>query len=165
MQQNITFFHNDMYIFDTSTFIVIFRNYYIKRFPSFWSKFNEYVESGLIVSTREVQKEFVNYEDNLLTWSKSHMDVFPIPIAEELFFIQEIYSVQHFKKNMGQKKFLLGGPFADPFVIAKAKIEKGIVVTQERFKDNGAKIPNICKYFETECIDLEGFLTKEEWTF
>ena len=64
-----------------------------------------------------------------------------------------------------KKKLLKGGPFADPFIIAKAKIINAVVVSQEKYKENAVKIPNICKYFNIECINLEGFLTKENWKF
>ncbi|HDK37844.1 MAG TPA: DUF4411 family protein, partial [Thiolapillus brandeum] len=35
----------------------------------------------------------------------------------------------------------------------------------EVFRDNSAKIPNVCKHFSVECINLEGFMEQEEWTF
>lgn len=65
---------------------------------------------------------------------------------------------------MEQKKLLKGGPFADPFIIAKAKVIGGTVVCQEKLKPNAAKIPNICHHFKIECICLEDFLRNEEWT-
>ena len=40
-----------------------------------------------------------------------------------------------------------------------------IVVTQEQYKEHATKIPNICEYFNIECINLEGFLIKENWKF
>ncbi len=55
--------------------------------------------------------------------------------------------------------------FADPFIIAKARIEDAVVVTQEEFKENGVKIPNICNHFHISCLDLEGFLKSEAWIF
>ncbi len=58
-----------------------------------------------------------------------------------------------------------GKPVADPFVIAKANAIGGCVVTQEKFRKNAAKIPNICKHFEIRFTNLEGFMEKVDWIF
>jgi hypothetical protein len=60
---------------------------------------------------------------------------------------------------------LHGGAFADPFIIAKAFVEKATVITQEKYKENATKIPNICNHFKIDNIDLQGFLKKEKWIF
>ena len=64
-----------------------------------------------------------------------------------------------------KKERLQGKPVADPFVIAKAKSLGGSVVTEERWKENSANIPNVCEYFGISCINLEEFMKKEDWTF
>jgi len=155
------------YVFDNSSLIVIFRHYYYDRFPTFWEKFNKLLLDEDVISVREVRREIESYgrEDNLEKWCKDNHDFFADPTVEELRFITDIYSVKHFQQNLEKKKLLHGGAFADPFIVAKAKVNNAIVVTQEEFKDNAAKIPNICRYFKIECIDLEGFLKKEEWRF
>lgn len=47
----------------------------------------------------------------------------------------------------------------------KAAVEGCAVVTVEQFKENGAKIPNICGHFGIECLSLEGFMEREGWQF
>lgn len=84
---------------------------------------------------------------------------------EELAFITQIYSVPHFRQNLDRKKLLQGGYFADPFIIAKAKIKDATVVTEEEHPPHGAKIPNICEHFGITCVKLEGFLAIEDWRF
>jgi hypothetical protein len=155
------------YVFDNNTLTAIFRHYYYDRFPSFWDRFNHLVDNKEIVSVREVRREIeaLNRGDNLEEWAKNNSDFFEEPSAKELQFITTIYSIKHFQQNLERKKLLHGGAFADPFIIAKAKINNSIVVTQELYKDNATKIPNICKHFNIECIDLEGFLKKENWKF
>lgn len=71
----------------------------------------------------------------------------------------------HFQQLVEKKKILKGGPVADPFVIAKAKVEGAILVTEEAFKENAAKIPNVCEYFKVEYINLEDFMQREGWQF
>jgi hypothetical protein len=63
------------------------------------------------------------------------------------------------------KARLTGTPVADPFVIACAAVRNGAVVTEEKFKQNAAKIPNVCAHFQVDCIDLEGFMRAVVWSF
>lgn len=155
------------YIIDTNTLTAIFRHYFVDRFPSFWEKFNAMKMQGRICSVREVSNEIkqMKRDDNLEHWAKENRDFFHDPSPEELKFITEIYRVKHFLENLEKKKLLHGGPFADPFIIAKASVEKSVVLTQEQYKENGTKIPNICRYFDIQYLDLQGFLRKEKWVF
>ena len=54
---------------------------------------------------------------------------------------------------------------ADPFIIAKAELCSGIVVTQEEYKPNGVKIPNVCEERKIECINLEKFMEQQNLIF
>lgn len=157
-----------IYVFDNSSLSNILNHYYQDRFPSFWEKFNEIVSNGNLISVREVRNELTGkFDDESIDRLKKHNnDFFANPTPDELSFITSIYSVQHFQQNLNKKKILSGGYFADPFVIAKAWKEKGTVVTEEEFRENAAKIPNICKHFNNiPCLKLEGFLIKEDWKF
>lgn len=60
---------------------------------------------------------------------------------------------------------LVGDPAADPFVIARAKIIGGCVVTEEKLKPNAAQIPNVCDHFGIDCTNLEGLIEAEGWQF
>lgn len=155
-----------MYVFDNSPFSVLFKNYYRKRFPTLWKNFDQLVSSGDIVSTKEVLREIEDSSDaTLREWAKQNKDLFPIPSAKEAIFVGEIYKVSHFQQNLEQRKLLKGGHNADPFVIAKAAEENKCVVSMEKLKPNGAKIPNICAHFSIRCIDLEKFMEEQGWTF
>ena len=85
--------------------------------------------------------------------------------VEELQFVGEIFKVPHFQAMIRKQEWLKGKPVADPFVIARAKILNACVVTQEKNTENAARIPNVCDNFEIPCINLEGFMEKENWTF
>ena len=154
-----------IYVFDTSPLITLFKNYYPKRFPSLWEKFDSLVDNGQLISTRENFREIEEIDDDLFKWAKKHEDIFKIPNAEEAGFITNIYTVPLFRGNIEQQKILRGGRNADPFVIAKARAESAHVVTLEKFKPHSSKIPNICKHFKVACLDLEGFMEKEGWSF
>lgn len=156
-----------IYVFDSSSLSNILNHYYQDRFPSFWDKFDEIASQANLISVREVRNELIEkFDDNKIDLLlKYNNDFFSDPTNDELSFITQIYSVNHFQQNLERKKLLKGGFFADPFVIAKAWNEKGTAVTEEHYRENGAKIPNICKHFGIPCINLEGFLKEVDWKF
>jgi hypothetical protein len=154
-----------IYVFDSSPLIDLFRHFYPQRFPSLWANFKTLVSAKKIISVREVFNELKGHEDRLAEWAKIHRDFFLQPASDELGFVSKIFKVTHFQTLIKKKERLQGSPVADPFVIAKAKALEGCVVTQEKLKNNAAKIPNVCEHFNIPCIDLEGFMEKENWKF
>ena len=154
-----------IYVFDSNTLINIFNHYYPERFPSFWDNFNGFISKQTIISVQEVRKELERRGDSLSGWAKGHSELFLPPNAEESSFITEIFKVRHFRILIQKKQQYFEGPAADPLIIAKAKVINGCVVTQEKNIENAAKIPNVCKHFGIPCINLEGFMEKENWTF
>ena len=145
------------YVFDTSSFSVI-GNYYPDQFPTFWEKFNQAVVLGKIISVREVRRELEIYTPypHISTWVKNHRAIFSPPKPMEMQFVRNIFSVRHFQGLVSQKSVLRGLPCADPFIIATAKVINGCVVTEEKWKENAAKIPNVCQHFEIDCTNLQG---------
>jgi hypothetical protein len=156
-----------IFVFDNNTLVGIFRHYFLDSFPTFWGKFDALLSAGEICSIREVYNELkqLSRGDELESWAKSHKDFFCVPTPEELRFVTRIYSVPHFQQNLSTKRLLNGGAFADPFLIAKAYVSKGTVVTQEKLKPHAAQIPNICEHFSIPYTDLQGFLKKQKWVF
>ena len=154
------------YVFDSGPLIDLFRHYYRSRFPTLWENFHALVSEDELISVREVYNEINSREDMLTSWAKKEKDkLFSQPTIEEFQFVREIFQVRHFQAMIRKKERLRGKPVADPFVIARAKVLDCQVVTTELFKDNSAKIPNVCKHFSVECINLEGFMEQEGWTF
>lgn len=154
-----------IYVFDSSTLIDLFRYYYPDRFPSLWDKFAETVTAKNICSVREVRNEIGQRNDRLSEWAKMNRDFFHSPNSEEMQFVAQIFAVSHFQMLIRKQERLQGKPVADPFVIAKAKILEGCVVTEEVLKPHGARIPNVCQHFGIDCLNLEGFMERENWTF
>lgn len=155
-----------MYVFDTSPLSSLFKNYYRRRFPTLWNRFDGMAADGLIISTREARRECLDSPvEPLRVWAEANQGVFHVPTAAEAEFIKQIYAVRHFQQNIEQKKLLKGGRNADPFIIAMAATAGRCVVTMEQYKDNGVKIPNICEHFGVECLSLEDFMEREHWEF
>ena len=155
-----------IYVFDTSPLSQLFRAYYRSRFPTLWEQFDELVTRHRVTSTREVGREIENSSiQNLIDWKRQHSQLFPPPTAAEGNFVRRIFEVPHFQDNIGKKKLLRGGTNADPFVIARAEVLHGTVVTMEKTEPGGAKIGNICGHFSVRCMSLEDFMIAEAWRF
>jgi hypothetical protein len=125
------------------------------------------IDTKNVISVREAKFELESkFDENTVKLLKKHnADFFEDPTVEELAFVTEIYSIPHFQQNLDKKKLLQGGYFADPFIIAKARFKKAVVVTEESRPKNGARIPNICDHFVIGCKNLQGFLVQENWRF
>jgi hypothetical protein len=155
------------YVFDNCSLLIIFKHYYRDRFRQFWEKFDAAVADGQILLVRELYNEILDRArcTQLVEWIKENRQLFLQPSAEEMAFLQQIFAVRHFHSLVRKQEILEGRPVADPFVIAKAKFENAIVVTQEEYKPNAAKIPNVCEHFKIKWTDLEGFMKAEGWEF
>lgn len=155
-----------MYVFDTSPLSTLFKNYYRSRFPTLWSRFDELVTAGQVVSTREVLREVEDGAvESLRQWATNNKLLFATPTSTETAFVAKIYGVSQFQQNIELQKLLKGGRNADAFVIAKAATEGKKVVTMELLKPNAVKIPNICLHFSVPCLSLEDFMEEQGWTF
>lgn len=60
------------YVFDTSPFVSLFKNFYPSTFVTLWQNFDALIEAGEIVSTREVYREIEGQNDELKEWAKDH---------------------------------------------------------------------------------------------
>ena len=110
------------YVFDTSPFVSLFKNFYPSTFVTLWQNFDTLIDAGDIASTREVYREIEGQEDELRAWAKDHRALFTTPTPQEGEFVSRIYSVRHFQANIEKQKLLKGGTNADAFVIAKAAV-------------------------------------------
>lgn len=161
-------FLTPIYVLDTNTLITLFYFYPPEKYPTLWEKFYQMVKNGKITSVREVRRELLQYEGTkspATNWAIKNINVFPTVTEYESKVAAEILNVPHFRKMISAKKIKRGKPFADPFVIAKAKgILNGYAVTEEVYKRNSGQIPNICEHFRVPCINLEQLIERENMT-
>jgi len=154
-----------IYVFDSNSFCEM-SPYFPDIFPAFWNKFEFALANGEILSTREVLLELTDGPQNhILEWCHKNKSIFEVPNNAELEFVNKIFSINHFRQLISSKSILRGSPVADPFVIARAAILSGTVVSEESYKPNAAKIPNVCQHFGIRCIKLGEFIRENGWTF
>jgi hypothetical protein len=150
------------YIFDSGPFIDL-KNYPGDVFTSLWENFTQMINDGEILSSSEVFRELEDYDDEIAGWAKQNKNIFIKPTLEEQSEVQRI--LEKHPDLVKEEAILLGKPYADPFVIAQAKIHDCVLVNNEKFKPNAHKIPNVCKSFKVEEIMLFEFFRREKWKF
>ena len=106
----------------------------------------------------------VNQSD-ALTKAKSLSQIFLPPSQTETAFVAKLMAQKKYQALISKANMLQGKPVADPFVIASAKSTGGTVVTEEKWKPNASKIPNVCRDLGIDVTNVEGMLTKLGWSF
>ena len=154
-----------IYVFDTNTFSEM-SPYFPDVFKAFWSAFENAVAGGEVTSTREVFRELKNGPQNqVFEWCGRNAFVFPAPDAQETAFVAKIFALPQFRQLIGQKQTLRGTPVADPFIIARAAVLGGTVVSEESPVKGKINIPAACGHFGLPCMKLGGFMRARGWTF
>jgi len=131
-------------------------------FPTVWEHLRRLANVGKIVSSEEVFRELERKEDELFAWAKRYKGMF-LPLDDAVqASVTEIMAA--FPRLVDGR---LGKSFADPFVIATARVTERVVITGERptGKVQRPKIPDVCQHFGVECINLVELFRREKWTF
>ena len=133
------------YVIDACALINASKNYNMtkKAFSHIWQAFNELVENGQLISSSEIFEELK--DDDIVKWAKEHKDAF-LPLSKEVQLkTPQIIKIQ-----------TKGSSNGDPFLIATAILEDGIIVTDEGNKNNG--IPMVCESLGLEYMKLNDML-------
>ena len=110
-----------------------------------------------------ILKELERGDDNLAPWVKSVPGFVCRTTDDELITVAEISSA-HPDWVRGQMNY------GDPFIIAHAKAEGSIIVTEEVRRgpgtiDKNQKIPNIAEEHRIKCINFLDLLRAQGWRF
>jgi hypothetical protein len=100
-----------------------------------------------------------------LQWVDRNKHIFTPPTRDEMQLVSKIFLIPHFRQLIGSKQLKVGMPVADPWIIARAHVLDGCVVTEEAIKPNAAKLPNVCEHFGISCVNLQSSLVKIGWQF
>lgn len=157
-----------MYSIDTSFFMDWQARFYpLDLFPSLNRKIEALISAKTFLAVEVVLDELkaVGTPD-LQAWAASHKRVFAALVQDlqrEGAMIEARYPQLTDPKGQHQS--------ADAYVIALAKLNDGVVVSQETSvneKRNPAKdyyIPDVCRDLGVPCINLLGLMRKEKWSF
>lgn len=138
--------HNRSYPFDVAT--------------TFWRSLAGQIEEGNIVSARRVYKEVAEQErhqDAVANFVRSRRQYLCQPSSKEVDAF--VGKVEDYIFNSGRYLATEAWRFsrgADPWVIAHAAVDSGVVVTKEsalRPEAQVIRIPDVCSHFEVKCVD------------
>lgn len=149
------------YCMDTSSLIAAWMERYpIRNFPRFWALLEGMIDDGHLLSPDEVRIEVRQKSDGLGSWVNGHPEMFVLPEREVQEIVRDILA-----EYPELTKQLPGRNSADPFVIALAKHQQLIVVTEE--SPGGSKkrprIPLVCAHYKVECVNLLKLIQDEDW--
>jgi hypothetical protein len=149
-----------IYVIDTCSFTELRRRYPQDVVPGAWKVLLQFAESGILISSNEVWLELEAQEDQVTDWAREHRKIFislnpdiQIKATEILASYPNLLDIKKQKSS------------ADPFLIATAIVEGGIVVTQETpngFGSKYVKIPNVCQELKVPYIDLLELFRREK---
>jgi len=147
-------FTNEIFIIDMSSLKELHDRYPKILFPTIWQNITSLILEGQLYSHIEVLREIRNTiyaKDKLLLWTNKNKKIFSglddcqiskIPLIKSKF------NSDYWNNNMNRP-----APWADPYLIAMAICEKGIIVTQEH-KTKANRIPPIAKGFGIDSLNL-----------
>ncbi len=152
------------YIVDSNIFITAHRQIYpFDIAPSFWEKLAEKA-SGKIIIIEAVQKEILKGQDLLAEWyerEKNKFQVLGIPEQEVIKAYQKIITSINDNEQYKQSAKEEFASLTDSWLCAYGLAYGEKIVTLEKYDaeiKNRIKIPNVCKEFEIEYIDLLQFM-------
>jgi len=130
-------------------------------FPTVWKRIDDLATSGHLIATDEVLRELEKMDDDLYNWMKKrpHMVV---PVDGRVQPVVSQVLAAHPRLVNTQR----GRSQADPFVIALARVENGVVVSGEMRSGNlnRPKVPDVCDALGIRHIRLVDMFREQGWT-
>lgn len=169
------------YLFDSNSLITPYKNYYPSDvFPTFWEKLKIFfLQKSFLIDKvyNEIMNGKYDFEDDFIKqWVttivkqsnniiiKTNTTDIMKNYASIMQYVKECddYTNASFNQWASSNK-------ADPFLIATAKVENAVIVTEESFVEiitpmkKEPHIPNVAENFEVRCINLVQFLKENNF--
>ena len=135
-----------IYVLDTNIIRTLL-NFFPKKgkhYERVWKLIDEMIEEDMLISVDECYNELAKQFKN--------------PDDKESVIISKLLLNPKMRETVHQKNILENRPSADAYIVAKAKVLGGTVVTNERFKPGSAQLPNLCKELEVAVISYDDFM-------
>lgn len=153
------------YWLDSNVLMEAHQNYYsFDIAPGFWSSLESHTTSGSLRSSVHVLKEILEgkEKDALKNWAKGKGRALFVKDGKDEH--EAVGMISHYVlENYPQPEAVFFLSKADPWVVAHALVNKGIVVTQETLagpNSSKVKIPNVCGQFKVEWINTYNLLRR-----
>lgn len=150
-----------VYCVDTSVVIDAGeRHYPIDVFPAFWERLDKMISDGRLKAPKTLIDELEQKDDSWRKWvyDRQSAMIWPVdePLQKAMTNVMTVYagSVANLDSIKG-----------DPFFIAASITYGATLITSERPKGGGVKIPRICEQMNVKWCSLLGMLRVEGWKF
>lgn len=151
---------------DTSAIIDLWRGIYARDvFEQAWAHFEQAFDKSIIIAPDEVYHELVDADDDLSEWARARKEVF-YPLDD---LLQD--HVRAVMTPFPQAASLPQARYADPIVVALARLRGCPVVSQETKKDLASNptglpaIPNYCDSVSIRHLRLLRLFRELGWRF
>lgn len=148
---------------DSNILINLMRTYPRDIFGSLWESIELAADENHVCICEAVLREIKRGGDELHAWAKA-IDGFTCQVTDAELVTVGLIANEHREWVRGQVNE------ADPFVIAHAKAEATVVVTEEGRKgpgtlDKNLKIPNVADEHGVKCMKFFEFVRAHGWSF
>lgn len=152
-----------IYVLDTNIIRTLL-NFFPKKgkhYERVWKLIDEMIEEDMLISVdecyNELAKQFSDKTEQY-KWFNNRKGMFKNPDDKESVIISKLLLNPKMRETVHQKNILENRPSADAYIVAKAKVLGGTVVTNERFKPGSAQLPNLCKELEVAVISYDDLM-------
>lgn len=156
-----------MYCIDTSALLQAWRRDYPPDiFKSVWDQVDRLANDGRLSSPDEVLYELKRGGDEIYSWAEARKFIFKKPDAQVVDVVK--YLVHRYRDKKFVPSISPDGFWADPYIIAMAKVYGLIVVTGEKPagpNSKKVKIPDVCQDLHIEWINFLELIRREGWKF
>lgn len=146
--------NNKMYVIDACALIDASKNYPLdmETFQSIWEKIAELFDKGMLISSSEIYDELK--DKDLQKWISKYKNCFVS--LDKNIQEQTKQVLKQFPNMINLNKNKKSSSNGDPFLVATAIVNKGIIITNEG--KGGNQIPAVSNYFNIETINLNQFI-------
>jgi hypothetical protein len=150
------------YSLDSDAIINAWRDYPIQNFPKVLDWVEQLGKGGVGGMSEVVFRELARGGDECYDWFSHRKKIFVHPNTEKVQ--EEVGRLVNLYKNFG---LITGKNEGDPYVVALAKVNAAVVVTNESPSNNmnGPKIPDVCRVEEIKVIKFVQMLKEAGGTF
>jgi hypothetical protein len=151
------------YSLDSNILINLRRTYPRDIFGSLWDSIEDSVGADDVCVSEAVLREVHRGGDDLYAWVKG-LEGFVCDVTDDELATVAAIAVDHPEWVRGQVNE------ADPFLIAHAKAEGSVIITEENRKgpgtlDKNLKIPNVADEHGVACLKFFEFVRTQGWSF
>lgn len=150
-----------VYCIDTSTVIDAGERYYpIDIFPAFWEKLDVLITAGRLKAPQTLIDELSEKDDVWRQWVYDRKDAMIWPIDESILAAMNVVMPVYASNTTN-----LDSVKGDPFFIAASRAKGATLITSEKPRKGGVKIPKVCDQVGVVWTPLLDVVRAEQWRF